>query len=197
MEQERTDSDKPVQITKAVFDGLEFIRQSGITNMFDRPMVLHLAREWDFAETAEWIESVDTGTYARLIFNGPEVIGDNRASQERESDLAHREDEDDALADSDEIEVTELAWDNLRRNMDDLLATIGKKAILTVADLYEVERMGVLLAPYRRSTIAAERAALIRNLGQASALWTQLESTMSEVQRGVGSLQYMIDPENN
>jgi hypothetical protein len=165
--------------------------------MFDRPMVLHLAQEWDFAETADWIENVDTGTYARLIFNGPDVIGDVRASQERESDLANRKDEDDALADLDEIDVTELAWDNVRRTMDDLLATIGKKAILTVADLYEVERIGVLLAPYRRNAVTAERAALIRNLGQASALWTQFETTMNEVQRGVGSLQYMIDPENN
>lgn len=59
MEREQGTNDR-VQITRAVFDGLEFIRRSGATNMLDRPMVLGLAREWDFNETAAWIESVDT-----------------------------------------------------------------------------------------------------------------------------------------
>lgn len=63
-----------VEITKAVFDGLEFIRQSGVTNMLDRPTVLQLAREWEFDATADWIESVDTRTYGELIFKGPIVI---------------------------------------------------------------------------------------------------------------------------
>lgn len=63
-----------VEITKQVFDGLEFIRQSGVTNMLDRPTVLQLAREWDFDATADWIESVDTRTYGELIFKGPIVI---------------------------------------------------------------------------------------------------------------------------
>jgi hypothetical protein len=39
-------------------------------------MVLNLAREWDLNDTADWIESVDTGTYGRLILLGPDVIGD-------------------------------------------------------------------------------------------------------------------------
>jgi len=65
-----------VRITKAVVDGLEFIRRSGVTNMLDRSMVLNLAREWDLNDTADWIESVDTGTYGRLILLGPDVIGD-------------------------------------------------------------------------------------------------------------------------
>ncbi len=48
--------------------------------MLDRPMVIHLAREWELDATADWIESVDTGTYGRLIFMGPEVINEDTAA---------------------------------------------------------------------------------------------------------------------
>lgn len=63
-----------VEISKEVFEGLEFIRQSGMTNMLDRPTVLQLAREWEFEATADWIESADRRTYAELIFKGPIVL---------------------------------------------------------------------------------------------------------------------------
>lgn len=63
-----------VPISRAVFEGLEFIRRSGATNMLDRPIVLHLARAWNFNETADWIESVDSATYGRLIIEGPDII---------------------------------------------------------------------------------------------------------------------------
>lgn len=76
MEKENREARNRVQIAKSVYEGLEFIRRSGVTNMLDRPMVLKLAREWDLNDTADWIESVDTGTYGRLIFLGPDVIGD-------------------------------------------------------------------------------------------------------------------------
>lgn len=177
-----------VQITKEAFEGLEFIRRSGATNMLDRPMVLNLAREWDLTETAAWIERVDTGTYGRLIFQGPEVI---------ENDLANQVDENDAINETGEIDLTEIALDHVRSNMHDLITNLGKQATLTIADTYETEHMGVLFAPSRRDVINAERSALIRNLGQASSLWLQLEKTMIEVQGGVGSLQYLTDPENN
>lgn len=65
-----------VEISREVFEGLEFIRQSGATNMLDRPTVLQLAREWEFDATADWIESVDRRTYGELIFKGPIVIDD-------------------------------------------------------------------------------------------------------------------------
>lgn len=65
-----------VEISKEVFDGLEFIRQSGMTNMLDRPTVLQLAREWEFDATADWIENADRKTYAELIFKGPIIIDD-------------------------------------------------------------------------------------------------------------------------
>ena len=204
--EKQPETNNRVQITKAVFDGLEFIRRSGATNMLDRPMVLILAREWDFTETADWIESVDTGTYGRLIFQGPDVIEDdlpNQANereltdQDIEDDLANQVDENDTINETDEIDLTEIALENVRRNMHDLITALGKQAILTIADTYETEHMGVLFDLSRRDVINAERNALIRNLGQASSLWLQLEKSMIEVQRGIGSLQYLTDPENN
>ena len=76
MEIEKRESNSRVIIEKSVYEGLEFIRRSGVTNMLDRPMVLNLAKEWGLNDTADWIESVDTGTYGRLILQGPDVIGD-------------------------------------------------------------------------------------------------------------------------
>lgn len=183
--------------------------------MLDRPMVINLAREWDFTETADWIESVDTGTYGRLIFQGPEVIEDDLGNQvinndqsnqvnenelprqAIEDDLGNQVDQNDAINETNEIDLTDMAMDNVRGNMHDLITNLGKQATLTIADTYETEQMGVLFDPSRRDVINAERNALIRNLGQASSLWLQLEGTMIEVQRGVGSLQYLTDPENN
>jgi hypothetical protein len=75
VEKENREANNRVEIAKSVYEGLEFIRRSGVTNMLDRPMVLHLAKEWDLTDTADWIESVDTGTYGRLILLGPDVIG--------------------------------------------------------------------------------------------------------------------------
>lgn len=207
MDRERPPDDTTrVQITRAVFDGLEFIRRSGATNMLDRPMVLHLAREWNFTDTADWIERVDTRTYGRLIFQGPEVIEDDRADQQIENDLDDQDiaptpsdyvDEHEVIDETNDIIVTEMAMNHVRETMQDLLSNLGKHAILTIADTYETQRMGVMANPSRNNLITAERQALIRNLGQASSLWLQLDEAMNEVQRGIGSLQYLIDPENN
>ena len=81
--------------------------------------------------------------------------------------------------------------------MQDILSSLGKHAILTIANTYETQRMGVMVNPARNTLITAERHALIRNLGQASSLWLHLDEAMTEVERGIGSLQYLIDPENN
>ncbi len=43
----------------------------------------------------------------------------------------------------------------------------------------------------------SEREELIRNLGEASRQWLRLQDSMSEVERGIGSLHFLIDPENN
>lgn len=198
MDRERQpDETTRVQITRAVFDGLEFIRRSGATNMLDRPMVLHLAREWDFTDTADWIERVDTRTYGRLIFQGPEIIEDDPTNQAIAGELSSQVVEHDATDEDDEINVFNQAMDDERSQMRDVIAKLGRQASLTIADTYETELMGVLFDPSRRDLIIAERNALVRSLGQASTLWLQLEETMNEVQRGIGSLQYLIDPENN
>jgi hypothetical protein len=197
MEKEQPETKNRVPIPKAVFDGFEFIRQSGATNMLDRPMVLNLAREWGFPETANWIEDAGTATYAQLIFHGPEVIEDNPTEPGNIGELPDQHSEDELPTPDDEISLTEIAFENVRRDMHDLITTLGKQAIMTIADTHETEHMGVMFPPSRRDVIHSERNALIRNLGQASSLWLQLEKSMIEVQRGVGSLQYLVEPENN
>lgn len=177
-----------VQITRAVFNGLEFIRRSGATNMLDRPMVLNLAQEWGFIETAEWIESVDTGIYGRLIFQGPEIMQDEQMDHAAEPD---------AIDQANELDVLNQAWEHESAKMQEIITALGKKAILTIADTYEIEHMGVLVDSPFLPQIKAERDALVRNLGEASRRWLQLQDSMSEVERGIGSLQFLIDPESN
>ena len=55
-------SDK-VRIPAAVWEGLEAVRQSGYTNMFDRPRVIELAELLGYAETAEWVRSQRVSYY--------------------------------------------------------------------------------------------------------------------------------------
>lgn len=90
MERPQESNDR-AQITKAIFDGLELIRQSGVTNVLDRPVVLQLAREWELDETADWIESVTTGTYGRRILQGPDVIDHEQPDGGTGHDQAPRE----------------------------------------------------------------------------------------------------------
>ena len=186
-----------VQITKAVFDGLEFIRQSGATNMFDRLVVLNLAREWDLTETAEWIERVDTGTYGRLILHGPDVIEGDLTDRDSANEPTNPANVSDVSSYAMEHELTNQAIDIERAPWHDVILGLGKRASLTIADTYETELMGVLFDPSRRADINLERNALIKNLAEASNLGQQLEETLSEIQRGIESLDYMIDPENN
>lgn len=75
MEKESREASGRVQIPKSAYEGLEFIRRSGVTNMLDRSMVLNTARELEFHDAAEWIETIDSDTYERLILRGPDVIG--------------------------------------------------------------------------------------------------------------------------
>jgi adenine deaminase len=59
----------PVSIPAAVYEGLEAVRQSGYTNMLDRPRVIELAEMMGYDETAEWVRD-HLSEYARLLFNG-------------------------------------------------------------------------------------------------------------------------------
>jgi len=61
-------SDK-VHIPAVVWEGLEAVRQSGLTNMLDRPRVIEIAELWGYDETAEWLRENRT-RYAEGIFAG-------------------------------------------------------------------------------------------------------------------------------
>lgn len=96
-----------------------------------------------------------------------------------------------------EFDPIDGAMDRVRDEMNARLSELGKQATLTIADTYATEQMGVHFDRSRRDTIRTERETLIRNLGKASSSWLQFEEALVEVERCVGSLQYMIDPENN
>ena len=59
----------PITLPRAVLEGLEVVRRSGVTNMLDRPMVVELARKFGFPEAAEWIENNRT-KYSEGLFRG-------------------------------------------------------------------------------------------------------------------------------
>ena len=64
-----------VKVTRRVLEGIEAIRDSGLTNMLDRPVVILLARQAGFEEAAQWVET-HTRQYAAGIFRGFEAAGD-------------------------------------------------------------------------------------------------------------------------
>ena len=59
----------PTMLPADVWQGLESVRRSGLTNMFDRPAVIQIAEALGFFETARWIEG-HHGPYAEGLFNG-------------------------------------------------------------------------------------------------------------------------------
>ena len=59
----------PVAVPRAVLKGLEAVRRSGLTNMFDRPRVAELAEFFGFEETASWVEA-NRAAFAQGIFQG-------------------------------------------------------------------------------------------------------------------------------
>ena len=63
---------KPIRVSAAVYEGLEAIRRSGLTNMLDRPRVIEIAELWEYDETAAWVQT-HRREYAELIFAGVEV----------------------------------------------------------------------------------------------------------------------------
>lgn len=58
-----------VKVPKAVLDGLEAVRRSGLTNMLARPVVARLADEFGFEEAARWIKA-HPKDFAVGIFHG-------------------------------------------------------------------------------------------------------------------------------
>jgi len=58
-----------IRVPKGVLEGLEAVRESGVTNMLNRPVVARLAEEMGFKEAARWIET-HRKEYAEGIFRG-------------------------------------------------------------------------------------------------------------------------------
>lgn len=67
--QEQTKEKGAVKIPYEVFEGLEAVRSSGLTNMFDRRVVIEIAETMGFDETVEWIRE-NRDLYAHGIFRG-------------------------------------------------------------------------------------------------------------------------------
>jgi len=61
-----------VEVPRGVLDGLEAVRQSGLTNMLDRAAVALLAAEFGFEDAARWIET-HKKEFAAGIFRGFEA----------------------------------------------------------------------------------------------------------------------------
>lgn len=67
-----------VRITAKVFEGVEAVRLSGLTNMLDRPVVAEIAEEMGYEESARWVRE-HRDLYARAIFQGFEPIEKEKA----------------------------------------------------------------------------------------------------------------------
>jgi hypothetical protein len=78
MERERIAGATPVEVTREVFEGIEAVRQSGLTNMLDRPVVAEIAGEMGFEASARWVRE-HRELCARAIFHGFEVTKEKGA----------------------------------------------------------------------------------------------------------------------
>jgi hypothetical protein len=65
----------PVRVSREVFEGLEAVRLSGLTNMLDRPAVIRIAAEMGYDASAAWLRE-NRDLYARGIFQGFEADAD-------------------------------------------------------------------------------------------------------------------------
>lgn len=61
-----------VKVSQAVMDGLEAVRVSGKTNMFDYNTVMRLALEAEHYETVDWMTE-NKKAYIKGIFSGFEI----------------------------------------------------------------------------------------------------------------------------
>lgn len=62
----------PVPVPPEVFEGIEAVRQLGLTNMLDRPRVAEIAEGLGFEDAARWVIQ-NRDLYGRAIFHGLEV----------------------------------------------------------------------------------------------------------------------------
>ena len=68
---EHVEEESPASVTvsAAVWQVLEAVKDSGLTNMLDRPAVIKIAEFLGFVETARWIEA-HHGHYSAGVFRG-------------------------------------------------------------------------------------------------------------------------------
>ena len=66
---ERTEGKTPVIVPAQVMDGLEAVRVSGKTNMFDAPRVIELALQMGHVDAALWVYD-NRRLYSRAILAG-------------------------------------------------------------------------------------------------------------------------------
>ena len=60
-----------IKIPAAVLQGIEAVRQSGRTNMLDRPAVAAIALDLGYVDAAFWLtDKANHKTYSTGIFNG-------------------------------------------------------------------------------------------------------------------------------
>ncbi len=61
-----------VRVTREVYEGIEAVRRSGLTNMLDRPVVAHLAGEMGYEDASRWVR-LHRDLYSRAVFHGLKV----------------------------------------------------------------------------------------------------------------------------
>lgn len=167
---------KPEKVSKFVYDGLEYIRQAGGTDMQDRGMVYSQARDWHLTDTAEWLEGISSYLFEELMRRNLIVLNEDDASVDRKVVLVEN--------------------DDAERMKNDVICELGQRAALAIATSYGSEAMGALAASPNRITVPRDRLALMQNLAEVSTLWRQLEETVSDIEEDIKSLQSMIDPES-
>ena len=60
---------EPVVVPQDVFQGIDAVRKSGVTNMLDRSEVANWAAKMGYAEATEWIMK-SSEAYSRGVFSG-------------------------------------------------------------------------------------------------------------------------------
>ena len=69
-----------IKVPKPVFEGITAVRDSGRTNMLDRPMVANLCMEMNFHEAALWVND-NKSEYANGIFQGFEAVEESEVEK--------------------------------------------------------------------------------------------------------------------
>ncbi len=70
----------PIKVPKPVLDGITAVRDSGATNMLDRPMVAHLCMDMGYHEAALWVND-NRKLYSEGIFQGFEAMEDSETQE--------------------------------------------------------------------------------------------------------------------